>query len=72
MPSHEPRGRNSNGYMYNRAKPWRAARRRDGHTFFIGYYATEEEAADAERIFDQGWPAGFDAWGKPKKKSVSA
>lgn len=38
--------------------PWRAKRRRDGTYFFLGYYATKEEAAAAEAEFDKDWPSG--------------
>jgi hypothetical protein len=63
MASYEGKQRNSNGYLYTRSKPWRAARRREGRTIFIGYYATRAEAEGAEREFDKGWPPGIDAWG---------
>lgn len=33
-------------------RPWLARRKRDDVEYFLGYWATEEEARQAERSFD--------------------
>ena len=43
------------------ARPWRAQRKRDGTALFLGYYATKEEAEEAEREYDRYYPSARQA-----------
>ena len=54
MPSHRALKYND-GKFYKRPKPWAARRKRDGREYFLGYYATEKEAVEAETKFDTEW-----------------
>lgn len=39
-----------------KSRTWKARRRRAGIEYFLGYFATKEEAQEAERGFDSLWP----------------
>jgi hypothetical protein len=41
-----------------RSIAWRAMRKREGRSFFLGYFATKEEAEAEEVEFDKDWPSG--------------
>lgn len=43
-------------------KKWIARRKRDDIEFFLGYYATQEEATQQEQLFDLDFPRGFKAF----------
>jgi CMP-2-keto-3-deoxyoctulosonic acid synthetase len=52
-------------YFANKSKPWRARRKRGDVSYHIGYYATRDEAIEAEQEFDKGWPpAGYGPGGE--------
>lgn len=39
-----------------KSKPWRARRKRDEIEFFLGYFATKEEAEEEEASYDRAYP----------------
>lgn len=61
---------------HHKNKPWIARRKRSEVEYFLGFYATKEEAEEVERQFDEAWPSsrgvnGY-AYGQTPRRRVHA